>query len=60
LLVSIWVLCAGQGSGATDVWAQYLRTLPAEQDMSCLLNYSPDEEHLLQVPRLVVSSGGKP
>jgi hypothetical protein len=46
---------AGQLSDRDAVWQQYLAMLPAETEMCCLLNYSPEEEVELQLPQLVVS-----
>jgi hypothetical protein len=39
----------------SPLWRAYLALLPAESDMSCLLNFSVEEIEQLQVPHLKVS-----
>jgi hypothetical protein len=39
----------------SPLWRAYLALLPAESDMSCLLNFSKEEIEQLQVPSLKVS-----
>jgi hypothetical protein len=41
-------------SHPSHLWRSYLDLLPAESDMSCLLNFSPPEITELQVPTLQV------
>lgn len=50
--MAAWLLWLQQHDGA--VWRQYLRLLPAEQDMSCMLNYSRQEIPELQLLSLQV------
>lgn len=47
-----WLLWMVQHPSA--LWRSYLALLPAESDMSCLLNFSPVEIEQLQVPRFKV------
>lgn len=51
--MTAWLLWLLQCPPAS-VWRPYLRLLPAERDMCCLLNYSPEEAAALQLPGLVV------
>jgi hypothetical protein len=39
----------------STLWQSYLALLPAESDMTCLLNFSQAEAEALQVPELRVS-----
>jgi hypothetical protein len=39
----------------SPLWCSYLAMLPAESEMSCMLNFSPAEIEELQVPQLKVS-----
>lgn len=50
--MAAWLLYLKQHPG--PLWASYMQHLPREQDMCCLLNYSRDEIHELQIPALQV------
>lgn len=51
--MAAWLLWVARQPGA--LWRSYMALLPTQQDMTCLLNFSPAEAAELQLPSLVVS-----
>ncbi|KAL6749713.1 hypothetical protein V8C86DRAFT_2837062 [Haematococcus lacustris] len=48
---------AGQEEGQQEgLWGRYLAQLPPEEEMSCLLNFTPEEAPLLQLPDLLAEA----
>jgi hypothetical protein len=51
-----WLLWV-RGHGG-ELWQQYIKMLPGEEDITCLLSFSREEAEQLQIKPLVVGAGG--
>lgn len=51
--LAAFLLYAHQQQQKGGIWSMYANLLPSEDEMSCLMNYTPEEAALLQDPRAV-------
>lgn len=52
--LAAFLLYAHQQQHKGGIWSLYTNLLPSEDEMSCLMNYTPEEASLLQDPRAVI------
>jgi hypothetical protein len=52
--LAAFLLYAHQKQQKGGIWSMYANLLPTEDEMSCLMNYTPEEAVLLQDPRATI------